>query len=355
MEPAGPPLTVVQRDYRPAGSPEQRERVRLLQWNIERGYKLPGIVAELQRLDADVIALQEVDVGCDRSGGADCGDVIARALGMCYAFVAEFDELRSPLRSAETQGGGQHGQAILSRWPLRDVRALVHRHQPVDWAAEGEARREPRRGKRVALAAIAELPAGPLLVYSLHLEVFTGITGRLLQFCDVLQDARLANQPAQQCIMGDMNTMAHSIARLSPLYCCDAFRWLSLGQTEARFWAHHVLEVTDAECVVGFDVEAAPARAPLRIAEGIANPRLAPYCLPPRLCEAAVNPGFVDPWCPDGGVTFDNAAYHGLMHGKLDWVLLRGPMRCVGKEMGNAEYALSDHKWLAVDLETTLV
>jgi hypothetical protein len=44
-----------------------------LQWNIERGYQLPGIIEELKRLDADVISLQEVDVGCKRSGGLDIG------------------------------------------------------------------------------------------------------------------------------------------------------------------------------------------------------------------------------------------------------------------------------------------
>jgi endonuclease/exonuclease/phosphatase family metal-dependent hydrolase len=44
-----------------------------LQWNIERGYQLAGIIEELRSIDADVISLQEVDVGCERSGGADTG------------------------------------------------------------------------------------------------------------------------------------------------------------------------------------------------------------------------------------------------------------------------------------------
>ena len=44
-----------------------------LQWNIERGYKLAAVIAELAACDADVIALQEVDIGCDRSGGEDTG------------------------------------------------------------------------------------------------------------------------------------------------------------------------------------------------------------------------------------------------------------------------------------------
>lgn len=44
-----------------------------LQWNIERGYKLPEIVEELRGIDADIIALQEVDIGCERSLTIDIG------------------------------------------------------------------------------------------------------------------------------------------------------------------------------------------------------------------------------------------------------------------------------------------
>ena len=45
-----------------------------LQWNIERGYKLPDIIAEMQQIQADVIALQEIDIGCKRSGSLDTGE-----------------------------------------------------------------------------------------------------------------------------------------------------------------------------------------------------------------------------------------------------------------------------------------
>lgn len=45
------------------------------QWNIERGYKLHQIVQELKQIDADVIALQEVDIGCERSESIDTGDL----------------------------------------------------------------------------------------------------------------------------------------------------------------------------------------------------------------------------------------------------------------------------------------
>jgi hypothetical protein len=60
------PGAFVIHDFR---SPELRKRVaarpasqpvRLVQWNIERGYKLAEVIKELQELDADVLALQEV-------------------------------------------------------------------------------------------------------------------------------------------------------------------------------------------------------------------------------------------------------------------------------------------------------
>ena len=44
-----------------------------------------------------------------------------------------------------------------------------------------------------------------------------------------------------QAIMGDLNTMAHGVARLSANYCCDPLRWRALGWYEAAWWDRHVL------------------------------------------------------------------------------------------------------------------
>lgn len=151
--------------------------------------------------------------------------------------------------------------------------------------------------------------------------------------------------------------MLCSVARLSPLYCCDKFRWASLGSSEARFWATNLFEVFEAEHaeaaapeVVEDAVPSDPAR--LTVPRGGANPRLAAWGLPAELCAAAVNPGFRDPFSPDC-VTLNNPTYWGLMQGKLDWVLLRGAALAVaGTELGNHDYALSDHKWLTVDMRT---
>lgn len=46
---------------------------------------------------------------------------------MRYVFLCEFEELRSPLRDTSSQGGGVHGNAILSRFDMSDARVIQHR------------------------------------------------------------------------------------------------------------------------------------------------------------------------------------------------------------------------------------
>lgn len=83
------------------------------------------------------------------------------------------------------------------------------------------------------------------------------------------------------------------------------------------------------------------------------NHHLLKLGLPPAVAQAAVNPGFLDPYDVINDVTLDNPKYRlgpvSLMSGKLDWVLLRG-CRLVHKAMGNDNYAASDHKWLMSDI-----
>lgn len=106
-------------------------------------------------------------------------------------------------------------------------------------------RREPRKGRRLTLAATVATPWGPLVVYSAHLEVFCGPVGRLLQFADILGHSRAAARRGltRQVIGGDLNTMGHGVARFSPWHCTDHLRWATLGQDEATFWQHHVFDV----------------------------------------------------------------------------------------------------------------
>ncbi len=203
-----------------------------------------------------------------------------------------------------------------------------------------------------------------------------------------------ARLPLPPQVMGDLNTMANGVARLSPHYCCDALRWRTLGWSEAQWWHHHIFSVEGAQAAARGQAAAAAARAAAH-AQAACRHRV-PRCLPPsaltpsnllrRLCgpsppaespdvphheqanphllrlglphevaRDALNPGLFDPFCPTNDVTLDNPAYRvlglSLMTGKLDWVLVpRGRVEVVGKAMGNHSYSLSDHKWLMVEV-----
>ena len=198
----------------PLPRPSTPVALRVVQWNIERGYELPAIVRLLREVNADVVALQEVDVDCERSGSVDTGLVIAEALQLNYLYTCEFLELRSPLRGPRLQGGnrGHHGHALLSKWELRPCPPVEHAHQPVDWAAEGDSRGEPRRGRRLTMKAVVDVGGEggvPVLVYCGHFEVFAGLLDRLHALADVLQDARDETpQHPTQLLLADCNTSA---------------------------------------------------------------------------------------------------------------------------------------------------
>lgn len=309
-------------------------KLKCIQWNIERGYKLDSIINLLKQYDADIICLQELDIGCDRSDNRNCAYEIAKALSMKCAFNAEFEELASPLRSPESQGGGLHGNAILSKYDFQPY-IVAHQHHPYNWERDGHLLLEPRIGERAILACSINIPGMklPILCYCLHLEVFCGIFGRIKQFSDVLADSRkrfIQDGLQYQIIAGDLNTMAHGIARLSPKYCCDMLRFFSIGYSESAWWKYHIFDVLDISC----DSPSCP------------NPRLERYC-PLHLTEGELvqlkNNYFIEPFDDENDMTLHN--YKGLYAGKLDWLLLRG-FKVLHTGLDNHEYVSSDHKLL---------
>ncbi|HTL39066.1 MAG TPA: endonuclease/exonuclease/phosphatase family protein [Kofleriaceae bacterium] len=76
---------------------------------VDRRYEPERTAEVLRKLDADVLLLQEVDQGVPRSRGDKQTDVLADLCGMRY---------RTWYPNVEVRGGGQYGNAILSRYPL---------------------------------------------------------------------------------------------------------------------------------------------------------------------------------------------------------------------------------------------
>lgn len=90
--------------------------LRVVTWNIRAGLSssIDVLGDELLALDADVVALQEVDVHAERSGGDNQAEVLAERLGMEWTFAA-----------ARSEGDGDFGVALLSRIPFESAVRLA--------------------------------------------------------------------------------------------------------------------------------------------------------------------------------------------------------------------------------------
>ena len=166
------------------GAPAARpgKTLRIVAWNMERGRHWKDgakLIRESEALrDPDLVLLGEMDLGMARSANAHTTRELARELGMNYAYGVEFLELTGgELGERELYPGandwGYHGNAILSRYPLRDVRLLrfpgIEKWYAGVGANEGE-RVQQRLGGRMALLATVRVGARDVTVVATHLE-----------------------------------------------------------------------------------------------------------------------------------------------------------------------------------------
>jgi endonuclease/exonuclease/phosphatase family metal-dependent hydrolase len=166
------------------GAPSARpgKSLRLIAWNMERGRHWEDgarLIRETEALrDPDIILLGEMDLGMVRSGNAHTTHALATALGMNYAYGVEFLELTGgeigerKLYPGENERGF-HGNAILSRYPLRNVEML--RFPGIEKWYEGKGANESekvqkRLGGRMALFANVRLGARDVTIVATHLE-----------------------------------------------------------------------------------------------------------------------------------------------------------------------------------------
>src|SRR5687768_7250738 len=140
-------------------APSPSPPIRVMVYNIHAGKDAAGAdnlerVADLiRRSQADVVLLQEVDRGTQRSAGVDQPVVLAQRTGLHVAFG----------KSLAYQGG-DYGIAILSRWPIIAQTTIPLKVDPPQERAGGSY--EPR----VALRAILKSPAGEVTIVNTHLD-----------------------------------------------------------------------------------------------------------------------------------------------------------------------------------------
>lgn len=91
-------------------------KLRVLSYNIhkciggiDRKYDPSRICEVVSKLEPDIVMMQEVDAGVKRSNGDHQAELLAEALGLKY---------HTWFPNVEIKGGGQYGNAILSRYPI---------------------------------------------------------------------------------------------------------------------------------------------------------------------------------------------------------------------------------------------
>ena len=275
--------------------PQTGKMLRVVQWNIERGLEFDAVrfalsdpkkfnalmedkgskageeeratirkqIAILQQ--ADLLVLNEVDWGVNRTLFRNVADELAGALNMNYAYGVEFVEVdpitmgldqqvvvheveeayaephddreamlehvREVMKPDPARYHGMHGTAILSRYRLENVKLMPFLIQGHDWykdekkqsaafKAEGKVSaaifkeqlvRQVRRGGRMMLMAdITDpgLPSGRVTVIATHLEDVTSPETRRRQLQEMLDKIEQIDHPV--IIAGDMNTSTHT-------------------------------------------------------------------------------------------------------------------------------------------------
>jgi endonuclease/exonuclease/phosphatase family metal-dependent hydrolase len=282
--------------------------LRMAEWNIERGQNFDWVALALKdptgfrrRLEKDnpkltpadvekvteearilrqanVLILNEVDLGMTRSGYRDVARELAAALKMNFVFGTEFvevdplklgteeltdsdvgddeqlkRELENELKADPARYKGLHGSAILSRYPISNVR-LQRLPDCYDWfqreldsvsAIEAGKRfgsdkifmekieREIRRGGRIAIVVDLKTPGGTVTVINAHLENKCPPDCRRKQLQAILEGVR--DNSNAVILSGDMNTTGADASNLSLGYIVKS------KVKDYRFWASQAI------------------------------------------------------------------------------------------------------------------
>jgi endonuclease/exonuclease/phosphatase family metal-dependent hydrolase len=200
-----------------------RSSIRVVDWNIDRGLKLPEIIDFLGDSKADVFLLQEVDVNAYRTHQLNIAQEIARKLRLNYVFGREFVELSQGSKGSPAY----HGQATLSRWKISDAR-IIHFQRQSDfwkprWFKPHLQTFQERLGGRIALMSEIVIQGFPIVTYNLHLESRENDDLRQAQLNEVLQHAKTYDPARLLILAGDLNLNA-STPRVADLLATAGFR-----------------------------------------------------------------------------------------------------------------------------------
>jgi endonuclease/exonuclease/phosphatase family metal-dependent hydrolase len=190
--------------------------MRVATFNILHGRSVRDGVVDLDRLraavrelDADVLALQEVDCDQPRSASADLTAVAAEAMGaVSHRFVAAVSGTPGATWVAATgreqPGTAAYGVALLSRFPARSWEVVRLPRIPMRFPMYLPGPRRVmvvREEPRAAVVARFETDLGDITVANTHLSFVPG--WNRIQLRRLVQALRAL--PGPRLLMGDLN------------------------------------------------------------------------------------------------------------------------------------------------------
>ena len=205
------------RVYTPGGlKPRLRSFLRVVEWNIERGSRLDGIIEVLNSHPAlrfaDLLLINELDDGMLRSGNLNVALKLSRALETHAVFGVEYLELTKGV-GAELSLEGEnmaalHGNAILTRHEFSHPEIVRLPRCENNFES-----REKRLGGRIGILVDLHIGDATLAIGNTHLDVVNSPRCRASQLRAMLKaiEARTQDSNGAAIVGGDLNT--HTFAR----------------------------------------------------------------------------------------------------------------------------------------------
>jgi endonuclease/exonuclease/phosphatase family metal-dependent hydrolase len=197
----------------------------------------PALFRALAGVDVDVLAVQEVDVGQERSGGVDQAALVAAATGLRhvrFAAAVAGDVRSSRSRARPTTATPGYGIALASRYPvlawfaqpLPSVPRLPERRAAALPRAIARARvlaDEPR----VLLAAVIQAPGARVVAACTHLSRVPWVASAQLaevrrRVAGLAARAGAPREPLPAVVLGDLNLRPERVARARMASLADA-------------------------------------------------------------------------------------------------------------------------------------
>jgi endonuclease/exonuclease/phosphatase family metal-dependent hydrolase len=197
----------------PAPRPERRF-LRVVTWNVERGNRLDGLKAFIasrpEFTSADVVLLNEVDIGMARSGNRNVAAEIAELLGFEHVFGNSYlclshGDVRDGVHEVDNESS-MHGNAVLSRYPI-----LRAENFSIAVTKDKFESSERRLGHKKALWAEVDTPLGRLPVVAIHLDPIAAPEQRRDQMRDALAVVERRELGPRVLMGGDFNTTTYDV------------------------------------------------------------------------------------------------------------------------------------------------